>query len=211
MLDEAKSARERVLGDLVRRRVAAERRRSRRCAPAATICSTRTARSSARSSTRPKRSRRSRRAPRSSASASSNEPIDIAAEIAAEIEKLDGADVRPSSSTRPASRRDRSPATTIGEPTSQLVPATAAAPTPRPRSPTALADVDTLFARLRAGHDDRAAAGRRPAAGEAEADRRVRGDGRATGAPAARRRVRAAASGGRERAEGDRSAAGRPC
>ena len=35
--------------------------------PAATICSTRTARSSARSSTRPKRSRRSRRAPRSSA------------------------------------------------------------------------------------------------------------------------------------------------
>src|SRR5439155_7681699 len=143
MLDEAKSARERVLGDLVRRRSLLNSQiEALRGGRDRLLDAYRTVKRTFLDATEALQQVEARVAVERSAS--SNEAIDVAAEIAAEIEKLDIA--------VPGE---------LGDATDTAVPGDADAGGERaPAEDTetdvasALADVDTLFARLRAGHDD---------------------------------------------------------
>ena len=143
MLDEAKSARERVLGDLVRRRSLLNSQiEALRGGRDRLLDAYRTVKRTFLDATEALQQVEARAAVERSAS--SNEAIDVAAEIAAEIEKLDIA--------VPGE---------LGDATDTAVPGDADAGGERaPAEDTetdvasALADVDTLFARLRAGHDD---------------------------------------------------------
>jgi hypothetical protein len=98
-------------------------------------------------------------------SAPSNESIDVAAEIEAEIEKLDGIDATGVDAPGVEGGAEGE-VTGEDEPIErvQLVPALDDSET----EVAALADVDTLFARLRAGHEDQPAAA--AAGGESEAE-----------------------------------------
>ena len=92
-------------------------------------------------------------------SASSNEAIDIAAEIAAEIEKLDG----PVSTELADANGAEGPVAAGGAETDGGEATAAETDDAETEVATALADVDTLFARLRAGHDEAATADERRA------------------------------------------------
>ncbi|MDQ1455432.1 MAG: hypothetical protein QOH28_1052, partial [Actinomycetota bacterium] len=140
MLDEAKSARERVLGDLVRRRTLLNAQiEALRGGRDHLLDAYRTVKRTFLDATEALVQVEARAAVERSAS--SNETIDVAAEIAAEIEKLDIAvptDTGDGIETAMSSF-------TAGDGESAEDPETEVA--------TALADVDTLFARLRAGND----------------------------------------------------------
>ncbi len=89
-------------------------------------------------------------------SASHGEPTDIAAEIDAEIAKLDGVGAIEETAAVPAAE-DESPGDEADGEHVHLVPAHGAAASESESDvATALADVDTLFARLRAGHEEQA-------------------------------------------------------
>jgi DivIVA domain-containing protein len=146
MLDEAKSARERVLGDLVRRRSLLNgQNEALRTGRDHLLDAYRTVKRTFLDATEALAQVEARAAVERSES--NNEAIDIAAEIEAEIEKLDGTDATGADT---AGEGD-----VIGEDEPiervQLVPAD---DDPETEVATALADVDTLFARLRAGHED---------------------------------------------------------
>jgi DivIVA domain-containing protein len=157
MLDEAKSARERVLGDLVRRRSLLNGQiEALRTGRDHLLDAYRTVKRTFLDATEALTQVEARAA--IERSASNNEAIDIAAEIEAEIEKLDGTDATGAEAAADGE--------VIGEDEPlervQLVPALDDSET---EVATALADVDTLFARLRAGHEDQPApAGREPGA-----------------------------------------------
>lgn len=156
MLDEAKSARERVLGDLVRRRALLNAQiEALRGGRDRLLDAYRTVKRTFLDATEALAQVEARAAVERSAS--SSEAIDIAAEIAAEIEKLDVA--------IPAELADGTVPDTTGEENAEgssddeptehvrLAPM-ALADDAETDVATALADVDTLFARLRAGHDE---------------------------------------------------------
>ena len=154
MLDEAKSARERVVGDLVRRRgLLTAQIEALRAGRDHLLDAYRTVKRTFLDATEALAQVEARAAVERSVG--NNETIDVAAEIAAEIDKLDGV-VAPDGETAPADGE-------TGEHV-QLVPNA-----PRDDAETevaaALADVDSLFARLRAGHDEAVAATHEPAAG----------------------------------------------
>src|SRR2546421_8231874 len=140
MLDEAKSARERVLGDLVRRRTLLNAQiEALRGGRDHLLDAYRTVKRTFLDATEALVQVEARAAVERAAS--SNETIDVAAEIAAEIEKLDigvptdtgdGIETAMSSLTAGEGEPGQDPETEVA---------------------TALADVDTLFARLRAGND----------------------------------------------------------
>lgn len=156
MLDEAKTARERVLGDLVRRRALLNGQiEALRAGRDHLIDAYRTVKGTFLEATEALAQVEARAAVERSTSFT--EPVDIDAEIAAEIEKLDagaeGDDAVTSGAgaTSGAGGADESV---------HVVPvaSSGAAATPTATNEaevaTALADVDSLFARLRAGHDE---------------------------------------------------------
>jgi DivIVA domain-containing protein len=170
MLDEAKSARERVVGDLVRRRsLLSAQIEALRTGRDHLLDAYRTVKRTFLDATEALAQVEARAAVERSES--NNEAIDVAAEIAAEIEKLDGAlpadalDVTGDAATaaRAAVDAEGSSEGDDGEHV-QLVPNTPgdAAET---EVAAALADVDSLFARLRAGHDEPGAGGQTAATG----------------------------------------------
>ncbi len=157
MLDEAKSARERVLGDLVRRRSLLNGQiEALRTGRDHLLDAYRTVKGTFLDATTALAQVEARAAVERTASG--NDAIDIAAEIAAEIEKLDGP-----VSTEPADGAGAEGAGAEGAPVADgadtEVARTSGAETDVAETEvaTALADVDTLFARLRAGHDEAAA------------------------------------------------------
>ena len=180
MLDEARSARERVLGDLVRRRALLNAQiEALREGRDRLLDAYRTVKRTFLDATEALAQVEARAA--EERSASTHEPIDIAAEVAAEIDKLDGettgeiadaadpnvdgnadsnvdggADTHTGGTTEPAAGDD-------GERV-DVVPI-GAADDSESEVATALADVDTLFARLRAGHDEAAGPGGDESAG----------------------------------------------
>ena len=160
MLDEAKSARERVLGDLVRRRALLNGQiEALRTGRDHLLDAYRTVKRTFLDATEALAQVEARAAVERSAS--NTEPIDIAAEIEAEIGKLDGTDA--AGVEAPAAADAFTDAAAAGDDESvervQLVPAGAGALDDSETDvATALADVDTLFARLRAGHEEDAAA-----------------------------------------------------
>ena len=202
MLDEAKAARERVLGDLVRRRALLNAQiEALRGGRDRLLDAYRTVKRTFLEATEALAQVEARAA--EERTASSHEPIDVAAEIAPEIETLDG-ERRPSSSTRRAVEGAEPGATGESESVErvQLVPVSA----------TATHGVGRRRRRDRHGarrrrHAVRAAARRsrrrRTAAG-AVAARRERTANPAAGAGASRRRGVARPPG-----QGDRSAASR--
>jgi DivIVA domain-containing protein len=139
MLDEAKAARERVLGDLVRRRALLNGQiEALRTGRDRLLDAYRTVKGTFLQATEALAQVEARAAAERSTSVS--EPVDIAAEIAAEIDKLDeGLATEPGADT-PSADGDAVAATAVGGSDAEVE--------------TALADVDSLFARLRAGHDD---------------------------------------------------------
>jgi cell division septum initiation protein DivIVA len=144
MLEEAKAARERVLGDLVRRRALLNGQiDALRGGRDRLLDAYRTVKRTFLDATEALAQVEARAAVERSAS--QTEQIDIAAEIAAEIEMLDAGDT-----TTPVGG---AAAGADGE-NAELVPAAAAADDGETEVATALADVDSLFARLRAGHDE---------------------------------------------------------
>jgi DivIVA domain-containing protein len=144
MLDEAKAARERVLGDLVRRRALLNGQiDALRGGRDRLLDAYRTVKRTFLDATEALAQVEARAAVERSAS--QTEQIDIAAEIAAEIEMLDAGDT-----TTPIGG---GAAGTDGE-SAELVPAASGADDGETEVATALADVDSLFARLRAGHDE---------------------------------------------------------
>ena len=148
MLDEAKSARERVLSDLVRRRALLNAQiEALRGGRDRLLDAYRTVKRTFLDATEALVQVEARAAVERSAS--SNEAIDIAAEIAAEIEKLDDGTVPDTTDEAIAE------ASSDAEPTEhvRLAPMVLAEEGETDVA-TALADVDTLFARLRAGHDE---------------------------------------------------------
>jgi DivIVA domain-containing protein len=154
MLDEAKAARERVLGDLVRRRALLSGQiEALRNGRDRLLDAYRTVKGTFLQATEALAQVEARAAAERSTSIS--EPVDIAAEIAAEIDKLDeglatgagAADAPGETESGDASGSDE---VVAGAPTDGDSDAEVA---------TALADVDSLFARLRAGHDEVAAVG----------------------------------------------------
>ncbi len=156
MLDEAKSARERVLGDLVRRRALLNAQiEALRGGRDRLLDAYRTVKRTFLDATEALAQVEARAAVERSAS--SNEAIDVAAEIAAEIEKLDVAiPAELADATAPGTTGDEnSEGSRDDEPTEhvRLAPM-ALADDGETDVATALADVDTLFARLRAGHDE---------------------------------------------------------
>jgi len=164
MLDEAKAARERVLGDLVRRRALLNGQiEALRTGRDHLLDAYRTVKGTFLEATEALAQVEARAA--EERTASSPEPIDIAAEIAQEIEKLDGE--LPTELIDVTAVEAAEPGGDAGEGESvervQLVAASATATTASDDSDgataTALADVDTLFARLRAGHDESDPAG----------------------------------------------------
>ena len=171
MLEEAKSARERVLGDLVRRRALLNGQiEELRGGRDRLLDAYRTVKRTFLEATEALAQVEARAAVERTTSHA--EPIDIAAEIAAEIEELDAAlpgGVTDSADAETADEHAASDSTGAAGSAAddefsehvQLVPASASdsATTEETEVATALADVDTLFARLRAGHDDAAASG----------------------------------------------------
>lgn len=159
MLDEAKSARERVLGDLVRRRsLLSAQIEALRGGRDRLLDAYRTVKRTFLDATEALAQVEARAAVERSAS--THEPLDLAAEIAAEIDKLDaslpselvdagdpGADAAGESADDTAEHVHLVPAASAES-------ATSADDESETEVATALADVDTLFARLRAGHDD---------------------------------------------------------
>ena len=140
MLDEAKSARERVLGDLVRRRTLLNAQiEALRGGRDHLLDAYRTVKRTFLDATEALVQVEARAAVERAAS--SNETIDIAAEIAAEIEKLDIA--------VPTDTGDGIATAMSGLTAGEGEPGE----DPETEVATALADVDTLFARLRAGND----------------------------------------------------------
>jgi DivIVA domain-containing protein len=170
MLDEAKHARERVVGDLVRRRsllngqIDALREGRDRLLDAY-----RTVKRTFLDATEALAQVEARAAVERTASV--NEPIDEAAEVAAELDKLDGVsptdadttetDANASDTVSPHAPSSGDDASGVDEGDRvSLVPL--GSDDAESEVATALADVDSLFARLRAGHDD--------PAGSADAD-----------------------------------------
>jgi DivIVA domain-containing protein len=165
MLDEAKAARERVLGDLVRRRALLNGQiEALRAGRDRLLDAYRTVKGTFLEATEALAQVEARAAVERSASIA--EPGDLAAEIAAEIEKLDG--------SAPDGQSSELGSATIAEGANEddgesvervsLVPASSPA-VDDADVVTALADVDSLFARLRAGHDE----GASPAGDETQA------------------------------------------
>ena len=163
MLDEAKAARERVLGDLVRRRALLNGQiEALRTGRDRLLDAYRTVKGTFLEATEALAQVEARAA--EERTASSHEPIDVAAEIAQEIEKLDGElpteliDVTAVEGAEPGATGESESVERV-----QLVPVSATATTTSDdadgATATALADVDTLFARLRAGHDEPDVAG----------------------------------------------------
>ena len=166
MLDEAKRARERVVGDLVRRRsllngqIDALREGRDRLLDAY-----RTVKRTFLDATEALAQVEARAAVERTASV--NEPIDEAAEVAAELDKLDGVAPTEADATETRTDVDATRVASNGEDGSiadagevegvSLVPV--GSDDAESEVATALADVDTLFARLRAGHDDPAGSG----------------------------------------------------
>jgi DivIVA domain-containing protein len=166
MLDEAKSARERVLGDLVRRRTLLNAQiEALRGGRDRLLDAYRTVKRTFLDATEALVQVEARAAVERSAS--SNEAIDVAAEIAAEIEKLDIA--------VPAELGDETEAPISGDAHAEGPSKNEPAEDAETDVATALADVDTLFARLRAGHDEPATG----AGAEAEANEVVPASGAA--------------------------------
>ncbi len=153
MLDEAKAARERVLGDLVRRRALLKGQiEALRAGRDRLLDAYRTVKGTFLDATEALTQVEARAAVERTASGS--EAIDIAAEIAAEIEKLDGP-VAPEL----ADANGADGLVAAGGAETDGGAATAAeTEVAETEVATALADVDTLFARLRAGHDEAATA-----------------------------------------------------
>ncbi len=157
MLDEAKAARERVLGDLVRRRALLNGQiEALRAGRDRLLDAYRTVKGTFLEATEALAQVEARAAVERSTSA---EPFDIAAEIAAEIDKLDdgvaagtGAEAGEPGTEPAAIGEDGGDADGEGV---QVVPASEAGDSDADVA-TALADVDSLFARLRAGHDEAA-------------------------------------------------------
>jgi len=154
MLDEAKGARERVLGDLVRRRALLSAQiEELRGGRDRLLDAYRTVKRTFLEATESLSQVEARAA---SERATTSEPLDVDAEIAAEIEALDGTTIG-ADATETASGAPEGDAT-------QLVDVVAveagevAAPEAGDADNGALADVDSLFARLRAGHADGAPA-----------------------------------------------------
>ncbi len=148
MLDEAKTARERVLGDLVRRRALLNGQiEALRAGRDRLLDAYRTVKGTFLEATEALAQVEARAAVERSTSIS--EPVDVAAEIAAEIEKLDDGlpvDLDEGAAPDPGDG---------GE--SVVVIPSGSAPAPdlsEADVASALADVDSLFARLRAGHDE---------------------------------------------------------
>ncbi|MCU1467503.1 MAG: DivIVA domain [Actinomycetia bacterium] len=151
MLDEAKSARERVLGDLVRRRALLNAQiEALRGGRDRLLDAYRTVKRTFLDATEALAQVEARAAVERSASQA--EPIDIAAEIAAEIEMLDSGGAP---STEEALSVDGT-APGLDAENAHLVPSASASEGDDGETEvaTALADVDSLFARLRAGHDE---------------------------------------------------------
>ncbi|MDQ1380583.1 MAG: hypothetical protein QOJ71_1302 [Actinomycetota bacterium] len=152
MLDEAKSARERVLGDLVRRRALLNAQiEALRGGRDRLLDAYRTVKRTFLDATEALAQVEARAAVERSASHA--EPIDIAAEIAAEIEMLDSGGAL---TVEEAPSLGGVPESSDAE-TGGLLPSTAdtaAGEDGESEVATALADVDSLFARLRAGHDE---------------------------------------------------------
>ncbi len=141
MLDEAKAARERVLGDLVRRRALLNGQiEALRTGRDRLLDAYRTVKGTFLQATEALAQVEARAAAERSTSVS--EPVDIAAEIAAEIDKLDEG-VEHGADTPSGDGKEES-----------LVIVTASVGGSDAEVATALADVDSLFARLRAGHDE---------------------------------------------------------
>ncbi len=154
MLDEAKAARERVLGDLVRRRALLNGQiEALRAGRDHLLDAYRTVKGTFLEATEALAQVEARAAVERSTSFT--EPVDIDAEIAAEIEKLDAGAEGDDAATSDAGDADESVHVV-------RVASSGAAPTPTVTNEaevaTALADVDSLFARLRAGHDEVATA-----------------------------------------------------
>jgi hypothetical protein len=143
MLDEAKGARERVLGDLVRRRALLQAQiEALRHGRDNLLDAYRTVKRSFAEATEALAQVEVRAAEERSAPTLPAEPLDIGAEIAKEIEALegDGADVAP-------------PPEVIDLTTGAETRAVPADELERDKS-SALNDVESLFARIRAGHHD---------------------------------------------------------
>jgi len=162
MLDEAKAARERVLGDLVRRRSLLNGQiEALRVGRDRLLDAYRTVKGTFLEATEALAQVEARAA--EERSASNHEPVDIAAEIAEEIEKLDHGDqtqlvdaIDLSEDVAPAGGSSTADA---GEHVSAAPAASIPTDTADTEVATALADVDSLFARLRAGHDEAGAGG----------------------------------------------------
>jgi DivIVA domain-containing protein len=159
MLDEAKSARERVVGDLVRRRsLLTAQIEALRAGRDHLLDAYRTVKRTFLDATEALAQVEARAAVERSVG--NNEATDVAAEIAAEIDKLDGVVATDGDA-------DAAPAAGSGDGESgehvQLVP-NSRRDDAETEVAAALADVDSLFARLRAGHDEVAGAAREPAA-----------------------------------------------
>jgi DivIVA domain-containing protein len=153
MLDEAKAARERVLGDLVRRRALLKGQiEALRAGRDHLLDAYRTVKGTFLDATEALAQVEARAAVERTASGS--EAIDIAAEIAAEIEKLDG----PVSTELADANGAEGPVAAGGAETDGGEATAAETEVAETEVATALADVDTLFARLRAGHDEAATA-----------------------------------------------------
>ena len=165
MLDEAKSARERVLGDLVRRRALLNAQiEALRGGRDRLLDAYRTVKRTFLDATEALAQVEARAAVERSAS--SNEAIDIAAEIAAEIEKLDWGGAP---SAAEALSVDGLAADSDDEKADRD---TATADDGETEVATALADVDSLFARLRAVRDAGRCSGERRRCRPGRCDRR---------------------------------------
>ena len=164
MLDEAKSARERVLGDLVRRRaLLGAQIEALRTGRDRLLDAYRTVKRTFLDATEALAHVEARAA--EERSASTGEVVDLAEEIAAEIEKLDAGEGL--GHLEGAAPEGEAAATDVGADEVEgveLVGAGSATTSPTTTEgaaddaetavETALADVDSLFARLRAGHED---------------------------------------------------------
>jgi DivIVA domain-containing protein len=158
MLDEAKSARERVVGDLVRRRsLLSAQIEALRGGRDHLLDAYRTVKRTFLDATEALAQVEARAAVERSVS--NNEAIDVAAEIAAEIDKLDGGAALEGTDPSGADGAHEG-----GDERVQLVPNTHGDDA-ETEVAAALADVDSLFARLRAGHDEAAGKPREPGAG----------------------------------------------
>jgi len=151
MLDEAKAARERVLGDLIRRRsLLSAQIEALRAGRDRLLDAYRTVKRTFLDATGALAQVEARAA--EERSASTGEVVDLAEAIAAEIEKLDSGDGGEADAGA-ATELVSDDGTGDGE-SVQLVSPAGDGDDSETAVETALADVDSLFARLRAGHED---------------------------------------------------------